>query len=150
MSRMARYRKETDFRAKYYGFWQGHMAQLVYHFQRFTLLVLIALAIASGVEGSDYTSPSSVAVAVQLAKAYGVICIFYLKRSDDRSFPPYSKCNPMGCIVVRSTYGRRCILNLLLYRIILRLSQGNLPRYLSLDHWYFAPQSLRRTFLRLI
>jgi hypothetical protein len=38
------------------------------------LYVLIALAIASGVEGSNYTNQSSLDLAAKLAKAYGVIC----------------------------------------------------------------------------
>lgn len=46
--------------------------------QRLTLYVLIALAIASGVEGSNYTNASSVELAAQLAKAYSVICLFLL------------------------------------------------------------------------
>jgi hypothetical protein len=90
MSRIAKSKKETDTRAKYYGFWQGDTAKLVYTFQRLTLYVLIALAIASGVEASNYDTPSSVALATKLAKAYGVICTFYLEQSDNRSFPPYN------------------------------------------------------------
>jgi hypothetical protein len=65
---------KADDRAKYYGFWQGDTARLVYTFQRLTLYVLIALAIASGVEGSNYTNQSSLDLAAKLAKAYGVIC----------------------------------------------------------------------------
>ena len=60
--------------AKYYNFWQGDTARLVYNFQRLTLYVLIALAIASGVEGSDYTSVSSLQTAQKLAQAYSIIC----------------------------------------------------------------------------
>jgi len=64
--------------AKYFNFWQGDTAKLVYTFQRLTLYVLIALAIASGVEGASFSDPSSVAVAVQLAKAYSIIYIVLL------------------------------------------------------------------------
>jgi len=64
--------------AKYYHFWQGDFSKLVYTFQRLTMAVLIALAIASGVEGSNYNNPSDVAVGQQLAQAYGVIYIFLL------------------------------------------------------------------------
>src|SRR4051812_44774696 len=69
----------TDFSAKYYGFWQGDTAKLVYTLQRLTLYVLIALAIASGVEGSNYDNTSSVALAVKLAKAYSIICSFLMQ-----------------------------------------------------------------------
>ena len=48
----------------------------MYTMQRLTLYVLIALAIASGVEGSNYDNASSVALAVKLAKAYSIICSF--------------------------------------------------------------------------
>jgi hypothetical protein len=47
--------------------------------QRLTLYVFIALAIASGVEGSNYTNAPSVELAVKLAKAYSVICFFLLQ-----------------------------------------------------------------------
>jgi hypothetical protein len=69
------YHDSSDDRAKYYNFWQGDTAKLVYTFQRLTLYVLIALAIASGVEGSNYTSASSVALAQKLAEAYSIICM---------------------------------------------------------------------------
>lgn len=65
----------TNIRAKYYGFWQGNIAKLVYNFQRLTLYALIALAIASGVEGSNYDDPPSVALAVKLTEAYSTICL---------------------------------------------------------------------------
>ena len=73
---MSNSRNTTDIRAKYYGFWQGDTAKLVYTMQRLTLYVLITLTIASGVEGSNYTNASSVELAVKLAKAYSVICSF--------------------------------------------------------------------------
>jgi hypothetical protein len=69
----------TDLRAKYYGFWQGDTAKLVDTMQRLTLYVLIALAIASGIEGSNYTNAASVELAVRLAKAYSVICLFFFQ-----------------------------------------------------------------------
>ena len=67
---------EPAFRARYFNFWQGHTAALVRKLQSFSLLVLIALAIASGVEGSDYTDPSSIQLAQNLSKAYSIICNF--------------------------------------------------------------------------
>jgi hypothetical protein len=80
----------ADFRAKYYGFWQGDKAKLVYTMQRLTLYVLIALAIASGVEGASYDNPSSVAVASNLAKAYSIICTSLLRNlAHRRYFPPH-------------------------------------------------------------
>jgi hypothetical protein len=64
------------------------------------MLILIALAIASGVEGSNYSSPSSVALGVKLAKAYGVICLVlagtWLMK---RYFPVDYQCDSMGFFV---------------------------------------------------
>jgi len=42
------------------------------------MLALVALAIASGVEGSNYGTPSDVSVGQKLAQAYGVLYIFLL------------------------------------------------------------------------
>jgi hypothetical protein len=81
---------------------------MVYTMQRLTLYVLIALAIASGVEGSDYTNTSSVEVAVKLAKAYSIICLFLFNIPDVRYLPPHCQCNPMGWTVVPKANDRRC------------------------------------------
>jgi hypothetical protein len=67
---------EFVFRARYFNFWQGHTAALIRKLQSFSLLVLVALAIASGVEGSDYSDPSSITLAQNLSKAYSIICNF--------------------------------------------------------------------------
>jgi len=64
----------ANFSAKYYGFWQGEVAKLVRTIQHFSFYVLVALAIASGAEGSNYDSTSSVALAQNLSKAYSIIC----------------------------------------------------------------------------
>jgi hypothetical protein len=47
---------------------------LIYKIQQLSLYVLIALAIASGVEASNFSNPSSVSVGVRLAQAYSDIC----------------------------------------------------------------------------
>ena len=62
--------------AKYYGFWQTNLGRLIQTLQHLTLYVLVALAIASGVEGSDYTNASDVTLAQNLSKAYSIICLF--------------------------------------------------------------------------
>jgi hypothetical protein len=97
--------EETDARAKYYNFWQGDFSKLVYTFQRLTMAVLIALAIAAGVEGSNYNTPSDVAVGQQLAQAYGVICISAEDSADGRYLPSLGERDPMGCIVDEKEYG---------------------------------------------
>jgi len=64
--------------AKYFGFWQTDLSKLIFTLQHLTLYALIALAIASGVEGSDYTDPSSVSVGQKLAQAYGILFLILL------------------------------------------------------------------------
>jgi len=64
--------------AKYYGFWQNDLGNLIQRIQHLTLYILVALAIASGVEGSSYTDPSSIALAQKLAQAYSIIFMVFL------------------------------------------------------------------------
>lgn len=75
MHRMLTLELMTHNSAKYYGFWQGDSAKLVRTAQHLTLYILIALAVASGVEASYYHNASSVQVAQSLAKAYSIICL---------------------------------------------------------------------------
>jgi hypothetical protein len=96
---------QLTFRAKYFGFWQTDLSQLIHTLQHLTLYALIALAIASGVEGSNYTDPSSVSIAQKLAQAYSIICI-----SPISAFANYShhlldsQRIPMGCLVGTRKY----------------------------------------------
>lgn len=70
------------------------------------MAVLIALAIASGVEGSNYNNPSDVAVGQQLAQAYGVICISAEASADDRYLPSLSERNSMERIMDEGENGK--------------------------------------------
>ena len=89
------------FRAKYYGFWQTELGSLIQRVQHLTLYILVALAIASGVEGSSYDDPSSIALAQKLAQAYSIICTFLPNENTNLSshgFPSIQHI-PMGCFV---------------------------------------------------
>jgi hypothetical protein len=94
--------------AKYYNFWQGDTAKLVSTLQRISLYALIALAIASGVEGSNYDNPSSVAIGQKLAQAYGILCTTNSDRAKCRHYFSHRQCHSMDCFVVWGTNGRRC------------------------------------------
>jgi hypothetical protein len=64
--------------ARYYSVWQGDTAKLVQRLQHLSLYILVALAIASGVEGSNYTDPSDLSVAQKLSQAYSILFMFFV------------------------------------------------------------------------
>jgi len=99
--------RELMFRAKYFGFWQTDLSKLIHTLQHITLYALIALAIASGVEGSNYTDPSSVSIGQKLAQAYSILCTSPVSTLTNYShYLLDSQCIPMGRLVATRKY--RC------------------------------------------
>lgn len=131
---------------------------MIHTLQHLTLYALIALAIASGVEGSDYTSPSSVSIGQKLAQAYGIMCMSSKPRSSLTTVLVFLTVNAFqwGALWLRGNIGgdvvclRRLsnmlmgVCDLLFNSLGFRLSQSNLSRCVSIRLRHLCPQSLYR------